>query len=85
MEVLASKNILPNNTKQLEPLKEKPETAAVANAVPDAWFTPIAPGWTSIEKEEVLKNMLLQIIKGDSVEKAAKAADAKIDELINKG
>ncbi len=42
--------------------------------MPDAWFTPIAPGWTSIEKEEVLKNMLLQIIKGDSVEKAAKAA-----------
>ncbi len=29
--------------------------------------------------------MLLQIIKGDSVEKATKAADAKIDELINKG
>ncbi|KUJ70181.1 sugar transporter, partial [Streptomyces albus subsp. albus] len=51
MEVLASKNILPNNEKQLEPLKQKPETAAIANAVPDAWFTPIAPGWASVEKE----------------------------------
>ncbi|MEW2633082.1 sugar ABC transporter substrate-binding protein [Streptomyces sp. NPDC048389] len=83
MEVLTSKNILPNNTKQLEPLKAKPETAPIANAVPDAWFTPIAPGWTSIEKEEVLENMLLAILKGDSVEKATKAADEKINELIN--
>lgn len=83
-EVLASKNILPNNEKQLEPLKAKPETAAVANAVPDAWFTPIAPGWTSIEKEEVLENMLLEILKGASVADAAKKADGKINELINK-
>ncbi|MEV0780061.1 sugar ABC transporter substrate-binding protein [Streptomyces sp. NPDC050433] len=83
MEVLAGKNILPNNEKQLEPLKAKPETAPIANAVPDAWFTPIAPGWTSIEKEEVLENMLLSILKGDSVADATKAADAKINELIN--
>jgi len=83
-EVLTSKNILPNNEKQLEPLKSKPETAAVANAVPDAWFTPIAPGWTSIEKEEVLENMLLEILKGASVADAAKKADGKVDELINK-
>lgn len=83
MEVLAGKNILPNNEKQLEPLKAKPETAPIANAVPDAWFTPIAPGWTSIEKEEVLENMLLSILKGDSVADATKEADAKINELIN--
>ncbi|MEU1482233.1 sugar ABC transporter substrate-binding protein [Streptomyces sp. NPDC005752] len=83
-EVLTSKNILPNNEKQLEPLKSKPETAAVANAVPDAWFTPIAPGWTSIEKEEVLENMLLEILKGASVADSAKKADDKINELINK-
>ncbi|QNE75038.1 extracellular solute-binding protein [Streptomyces finlayi] len=84
MEVLASKNILPNNEKQLEPLKAKPETAAVANAVPDAWFTPIAPGWTSIEKDEVLENMLLAILKGTSVADAAKKADDEINALINK-
>lgn len=83
MEVLAGKNILPNNEKQLEPLKAKPETAPIANAVPDAWFTPIAPGWTSIEKEEVLENLLLSILKGDSVADATKEADAKINELIN--
>ncbi|MEU0374625.1 sugar ABC transporter substrate-binding protein [Streptomyces sp. NPDC006283] len=82
-EVLASKNILPNNTKQLEPLKAKPETAPIANAVPDAWFTPIAPGWTAVEKSEVLELMLLDIIKGTSVEEATKKADAEIDKLIN--
>ncbi|MDT0550436.1 sugar transporter, partial [Streptomyces sp. DSM 41529] len=84
MEVLASKNILPNNEKQLEPLKAKPETAAIANAVPDAWFTPIAPGWASIEKEEILENLLLEILKGSSVADATKKADDKVNALINK-
>lgn len=83
MKVLASKNILPNNTKQLEPLKDDPETAAIANAVPEAWFTPIAPGWTAVEKQLVLENMLLEIIRGTSVESATKQADSKINELIN--
>ncbi|MEE1938846.1 sugar ABC transporter substrate-binding protein [Streptomyces sp. TRM 70361] len=83
MEVLASKNILPNNTKQLEPLKAKPETAPIANAVPDAWFTPIAPGWTAIENQSVLENMLLDILKGTSVAEATEKADKEIDELIN--
>ncbi|TLS42275.1 extracellular solute-binding protein [Streptomyces montanus] len=80
---LAEKNILPNNTKQLEPLKTKPETAPIANAVPDAWFTPIAPGWAAVEKKETLELMLLDILKGKSVADATKAADAEIDQLIN--
>ncbi|MEZ7003916.1 sugar ABC transporter substrate-binding protein [Streptomyces sp. AD55] len=80
---LAEKDILPNNTKQLEPLKNKPETAASANAVPDAWFTPIAPGWAAIEKKETLEIMLLDILKGKSVADATKAADAEINSLIN--
>ncbi|MEU6079491.1 sugar ABC transporter substrate-binding protein [Streptomyces sp. NPDC047108] len=84
-EVLASKDILPNNTRQLEPLKRKASTAPIANAVPDAWFTPIAPGWTAIEKEEVLEVMLLDILKGSSVADATKKADRKINELINQG
>ncbi|NEE51053.1 sugar transporter, partial [Streptomyces sp. SID8455] len=78
-DVLASKNVLPNNEKQLEPLKTKPETAAIANAVPDAWFTPIAPGWASVEKEEILENLLLEILKGSSVADASKKADDKIN------
>lgn len=80
---LAAKDILPNNTKQLEPLKSKPETAPIANAVPDAWFTPIAPGWAAVEKKETLELMLLDILKGKSVAAATKAADTEIDGLIN--
>ncbi|MFC4498152.1 MULTISPECIES: extracellular solute-binding protein [Streptomyces] len=81
--VLASKNILPNNAKQLAPLKTNPATAPIANAVPDAWFTPIAPGWGAVEKQNILPNMLVSILKGTSVADATKAADQKIDSLIN--
>lgn len=81
--ILVTKATLPNNTKQLEPMKADPATAAAANAVPDAWFTPIAPGWAAIEKQGILKTMLLDIIKGKSVADATKAADDKINSLIN--
>ncbi|MEU6852586.1 extracellular solute-binding protein [Actinacidiphila alni] len=80
---LVTKQTLPNNTKQLEPMKADPATAAAANAVPDAWFTPIAPGWAAIEKQGILKTMLLDILKGKSVADATKAADDKINSLIN--
>ncbi|MER6911606.1 sugar ABC transporter substrate-binding protein [Streptomyces sp. NPDC000594] len=82
-EGLMAKNTLPNNTKQLQPLKAKPETAPAANAVESSWFTPIAPGWAAIEKSEVLELMLLDIIKGKSVAEATKKADAEINKLIN--
>jgi N,N'-diacetylchitobiose transport system substrate-binding protein len=81
--VLVTKATLPNNTKQLAPMKADPATAAAANAVPDAWFTPIAPGWAAIEKQGVLKTMLLDILKGKSVAAATKDADDKINSLIN--
>ncbi|MFI6346610.1 extracellular solute-binding protein [Streptomyces sp. NPDC050560] len=80
---LAGKDILPNNTKQLEPLTKDPATAAAASAVPNAWFTPIAPGWAAIEKKETIELMLLDILKGKSVASATKAADAEIDKMIN--
>ncbi|GAA2239868.1 sugar ABC transporter substrate-binding protein [Streptomyces amakusaensis] len=82
-EALTAKNTLPNNTKQLEPLKSKAETAPGANAVESAWFTPIAPGWAAIEKKEILEQMLLQIIRGTSVADATKKADEEINALIN--
>lgn len=83
-QMLADRDTLPNNLTQLAPLKTKPATAAAANAVPDAWFTPVAPGWAAIEKQQVLVRMLDDILAGTSVEDATKAADARIDELINK-
>ncbi|MQS35507.1 extracellular solute-binding protein [Streptomyces katsurahamanus] len=82
-EGLMKENTLPNNTKQLQPLKEKPATAPAANAVEGAWFTPIAPGWAAIEKSEIIELMLLDIIKGKSVAEATKKADEEINKLIN--
>ncbi|GAA2752237.1 sugar transporter [Kitasatospora cinereorecta] len=82
-QVLADKDTLPNNLTQLAPLRNKPATAAAANAVPDAWFTPLAPGWSAVEKQNVLVNMLGDILKGRSVDEATKDADAAIDQLIN--
>lgn len=81
--LLASKNILPNNLTQLDPLRYKPATAAAANSVPDAWFTPVAPGWGAVEKKNVLGDMLGAILAGQSVDQATKAADAQINQLIN--
>ncbi|MFE9422895.1 extracellular solute-binding protein [Kitasatospora sp. NPDC006697] len=81
--LLAGKDILPNNLNQLDPLKVKPETAAAANSVPDAWFTPLAPGWAQVEKQNVLVNMLNSILAGKPVDDAAKAADQQINQLIN--
>ncbi|MFD8701323.1 extracellular solute-binding protein [Kitasatospora sp. NPDC059648] len=83
-QALADKDILPNNLTQLNPLKTKPTTAAAANAVPDAWFTPLAPGWGAVEKQKIIPGMLTAILRGKSVDQATKDADAAIDQLINK-
>ncbi|MEE1784810.1 extracellular solute-binding protein [Streptomyces sp. SP17BM10] len=82
-QALADKDILPNNLTQLNPLKSRPNTAAAANAVPDAWFTPLAPGWGAVEKQKIIPDMLAAILKGKSVDQATKDADAAIDQLIN--
>ncbi|MFC8723083.1 extracellular solute-binding protein [Kitasatospora sp. NPDC057198] len=82
-QLLADKDTLPNNLVQLAPLKSKPNTAAAANAVENAWFTPLAPGWGAIEKQGILPNMLNAIFSGKSVEEATKEADAEMDQLIN--
>ncbi|GAA2124333.1 sugar ABC transporter substrate-binding protein [Kitasatospora saccharophila] len=83
-QLLADKDTLPNNLVQLAPLKNKPSTSAAANAVENAWFTPLAPGWSAIEKQNILPNMLNAIFSGKTVEQATKEADAEIDQLINK-
>ncbi|MFC8450695.1 sugar transporter [Kitasatospora sp. NPDC057223] len=82
-QFLADKDILPNNLAQLNPLKTKPATAAAANAVPDAWFTPLAPGWGAIEKQNILVTMLNSIFAGKTVDQATKETDALINTLIN--
>ncbi|KAB1147555.1 extracellular solute-binding protein [Streptomyces luteolifulvus] len=81
---LIGKGNLPNNKTDLAPLKNDPATAVPATAAESSWFVPMAPGWGKVEKAQILQTMLQDIGTGKkSVEAAAKAADAAIDEVIN--
>ncbi|MFI8960912.1 extracellular solute-binding protein [Streptomyces sp. NPDC053493] len=81
---LVAKGNLPNNKKDLAPLKSDPATAVPATAAESSWFVPTAPGWGQVEKAQTLKTMLIEIANGKkSVEQAAKDADAAIDKVIN--
>ncbi|MET9084689.1 extracellular solute-binding protein [Streptomyces sp. NPDC004237] len=81
---LMAKGNLPNNKTDLATLKSDPATAVPATAAESNWFVPMAPGWGQVEKAQVLQTMLQNIGTGkQSVEAAAKAADAAIDKVIN--
>jgi N,N'-diacetylchitobiose transport system substrate-binding protein len=81
---LVAKGNLPNNKTALEPMKADPKTAVPATAAESSWFVPQAPGWGQVEKAQVLQTMLQSIATGkQSVEAAAKTADAAIDKVIN--
>ncbi|MFG2774851.1 extracellular solute-binding protein [Streptomyces sp. NPDC048350] len=81
---LAAKGNLPNNKKDLAPLKADPATTVPATAAESSWFVPTAPGWGQVEKAQILKTMLIEIANGKkSVDAAAKDADAAIDKVIN--
>ncbi|MFD5747174.1 extracellular solute-binding protein [Streptomyces sp. NPDC127033] len=81
---LMAKGNLPNNKTDLATLKNDPATAVPATAAESSWFVPMAPGWGQVEKAQVLQTMLQSIGTGkQSVEAAAKEADAAIDKVIN--
>ncbi|MER5528319.1 extracellular solute-binding protein [Streptomyces sp. NPDC002677] len=81
---LMAKGNLPNNKTDLATLKNDPATAVPATAAESNWFVPMAPGWGQVEKAQVLQTMLQNIGTGkQSVEAAAKTADAAIDKVIN--
>ena len=81
---LMAKGNLPNNEADLARQKRDPETAVPAVAAQNSWFVPMAPGWGQVEKKQVLQTMLQSIGTGkQSVEAAAKTADAAIDKVIN--
>ena len=81
---LMAKGNLPNNKTDLATLKSDPATAVPATAAESNWFVPMAPGWGQVEKAQVLQTMLQNIGTGkQTVEAAAKAADAAIDKVIN--
>ncbi|GHJ35879.1 extracellular solute-binding protein [Streptomyces sp. TS71-3] len=81
---LMAKGNLPNDKADLETQKKDPATAVPAIAAESNWFVPMAPGWGQVEKAQVLQTMLQNIGTGkQSVEAAAKTADAAIDKVIN--
>ncbi|MFI1730918.1 extracellular solute-binding protein [Streptomyces acidicola] len=81
---LMAKGNLPNNKTDLATLKNDPATAVPATAAESNWFVPMAPGWGQVEKAQILQTMLQNIGTGkQSVEAAAKEADAAIDKVIN--
>ncbi|MEV7322955.1 extracellular solute-binding protein [Streptomyces sp. NPDC093970] len=81
---LMAKGNLPNNKTDLATLKSDPATEVPATAAESNWFVPMAPGWGQVEKAQVLQTMLQNIGTGkQSVEAAAKTADAAIDKVIN--
>jgi N,N'-diacetylchitobiose transport system substrate-binding protein len=81
---LMSKGNLPNNNTQLATLKADPANTVTATAAESSWFVPTAPGWGSVEKAQTLQTMLQNIATGkQSVQDAAKAADAAMDKVLN--
>ncbi|MEV5201174.1 extracellular solute-binding protein [Streptomyces sp. NPDC053720] len=81
---LIAANTLPNNTVQLAEVAAGGINGPAAQAATRGWVTPLAPGWTSVEKSNVLPEMLERIATGKaSVTDAARDADRRIDAVIN--
>ncbi|MEU9320979.1 extracellular solute-binding protein [Streptomyces sp. NPDC048295] len=81
---LIAANTLPNNTVQLADVAAGGINGPAAQAAARGWVTPLAPGWTSVEKSNVLPEMLERIATGKaSVRDAAREADQRIDAVIN--
>ncbi|MGX2997355.1 extracellular solute-binding protein [Streptomyces sp. JNUCC 64] len=75
---------LPNNTVQLRDVPADGMNAAAARSAERGWVTPLAPGWVSVEKANILPAMLQDIATGKkSVDRATADADREIDKLIN--
>ncbi|MFG2517917.1 extracellular solute-binding protein [Streptomyces sp. NPDC048527] len=81
---LIAADTLPNNTVQLRDVAAGGANGPAARAAERGWVTPLAPGWTSVEKSNILPETLERIATGkESVKKAAQEADRRIDAVIN--
>ncbi|MFF9403055.1 extracellular solute-binding protein [Streptomyces sp. NPDC014744] len=81
---LIAANTLPNNTPQLTEVAADGVNGPAAQAATRGWVTPLAPGWTSVEKSNILPEMLERIATGKaSVQDATREADRRIDAVIN--
>ncbi|MFJ6135198.1 extracellular solute-binding protein [Kitasatospora sp. NPDC092286] len=84
-KTLIEVNTLPNNTTQLAEVAGGGINGPAAQAAATGgWMTPFAPGWTSVEKSNILPEMLERIANGkQSVQDATREADQRINEVIN--
>ncbi|MEV7085473.1 extracellular solute-binding protein [Streptomyces sp. NPDC093085] len=81
---LIAANTLPNNTVQLADVAAGGINGPAAQAAARGWVTPLAPGWASVEKSNILPEALERIATGKaSVEDAAREADRRTDAVIN--
>ncbi|MFE7488736.1 extracellular solute-binding protein [Kitasatospora sp. NPDC057965] len=84
-KALIEVDTLPNNTVQMAEVAAGGINGPAAQAAATGgWMTPFAPGWTSVEKSNILPEMLERIANNKaSVQDAAREADQRINEVIN--
>jgi N,N'-diacetylchitobiose transport system substrate-binding protein len=85
MDGLVKANALPNSTALLDKAAtDNPSLAAAAGAAKSSWFVPNAEKWADVEKSNVLKTMLTDILTGKkSVADGAKWADDQMNTTLN--
>jgi N,N'-diacetylchitobiose transport system substrate-binding protein len=85
MDGLVKANALPNSTALLDKAAtDNPSLAAAAGAAKSSWFVPLAEKWADVEKSNVLKTMLTDILTGKkSVADGAKWADDQMNTTLN--
>jgi N,N'-diacetylchitobiose transport system substrate-binding protein len=75
---------LPNATSLLDAAAANPAVGPQVSAAAKAsWFTPAAPTWANVESQNVLQDMCQAIATGTDPMTAAKAADDKINSILN--
>ncbi len=75
---------LPNATSLLDAASANPAVGPQVSAAAKAsWFTPAAPTWANVESQNVLQDMCQAIATGTDPMTAARAADDKINSILN--
>jgi N,N'-diacetylchitobiose transport system substrate-binding protein len=85
MDGLVKANALPNSTALLDKAAtDNPALASAAGAAKSSWFVPNAQKWADVEKSNVLKTMLTDILTGKkTVADGAKWADDQMNTTLN--
>lgn len=78
---IARKNLVPNSTTLIS---EVPAAARpFAESAKSSWFVPVAEGWGMVEQRGILTNMVVDILNGADVQKAARKASGEISTTLN--